>query len=72
MMSAVRDPQSKPPNTAFSILRASIRAMMSRAITDCCALRKVLGEEKARGAVSTQVGNNDSVALGRQQGATST
>ena len=41
MMAAVRAPQSKPAMMAFWIFRASIRAMMSRATTDCWALRNV-------------------------------
>jgi hypothetical protein len=41
MMLAVRAPQSKPAMVAFSILRASINAMISRATTDYCPLRTV-------------------------------
>ena len=41
MMSAVRAPQSKPATTAFSIRSASIRAMMSTAMTACWPLRGV-------------------------------
>lgn len=46
MMSAVREPQSKPASTAFSIFRASIREMTSSAMADCSAVRGVWWDRK--------------------------
>ena len=45
-MSAVRAPQSKPAMIAFSILSASIKAMMSTATADGWPLRTVSLDRK--------------------------
>jgi hypothetical protein len=46
IMLAVRAPQSNPARIAFSILSASIKAMMSKATTDCWPFRSVSLERK--------------------------
>ena len=67
MMSAVRAPQSNPARIAFSILSASIKAMMSTASADGWPLRTAVTRKKARRAVAAQIRNDHPVARRRQQ-----
>ena len=65
-MLAVRAPQSKPASVAFSILSASIKAMISTARADGWPLR-TFGRKKARRAVAAQIRDDHAVARRRQQ-----
>ena len=67
MMSAVRAPQSKPPMVAFSILRASIKAMTSTAIDRLLAVAERVAGKKARRAIAAQIRDDHPVARRRQQ-----
>ena len=66
-MLAVRAPQSKPARIAFSILSASIKAMMSTASADGWPLRRRVARKKARRAVAAQIRNDHAVAGRCQQ-----
>ena len=67
MMSAVRAPQSKPPMVAFSILSASIRAMISSSDHRLLAIAQRFTGKKSRRAIAAQIRDDHPVARRRQQ-----
>ena len=67
MMLAVRAPQSKPAMIAFSILSASIRAMISSSDCRLLAVAERFTRKKARRAIAAQIRDDHPVARRRQQ-----